>query len=176
MYLYCCGRLQGRNYPESAEQSAPPPLRLLCQTVTVTHRIPRNTRKPQQRSVMPENRPITVHTSVHHSLLISNSLLSLYRLTFPVLSWFPTTGTYSAFNNLRKPKKNHRADNTWRNTAVITERSGDIFPDGSRHAIVKLVHCQFCQPVIDRRVEGFQLRRGKVITCVGNHFFQCLPG
>ena len=107
VYLYCCGRLQGRNYPESAEQSAPPPLRLLCQTVTVTHRIPRNTRKPQQRSVMPENRPITVHTSVHHSLLISNSLLSLYRLTFPVLSWFPTTGTYSAFNNLRKPKKNH---------------------------------------------------------------------
>ncbi|ENE04720.1 hypothetical protein ECP03047993_3328 [Escherichia coli P0304799.3] len=34
-------------------------------------------------------------------------MLSLYRLTFPVLSWFPTTGTYSAFNNLRKPKKNH---------------------------------------------------------------------
>ena len=56
---------------------------------------------------MPENRPITVHTSVHHSLLISNSLLSLYHLMFPVLSWFPTTETYSAFNNLRKPKKNH---------------------------------------------------------------------
>ena len=59
------------------------------------------------RPVMPENQPMTTHTSVHHSLLISNSLLSLYRLTFPVLSWFPTTGTYSAFNNLRKPKKNH---------------------------------------------------------------------
>ena len=65
------------------------------------------------------------------------------------------------------------------NTGVIVARiqdSGDIFPDGSRHTIVKFVHCQFCQPVIDRRVEGFQLRRGKVITCVGNHFFQCLPG
>ncbi|WP_249528377.1 hypothetical protein, partial [Escherichia coli] len=48
---------------------------------------------------------MTTHTSGYHSLLISNS--SLYRLTFPVLSWFPTTGTYSAFNNLRKPKKNH---------------------------------------------------------------------
>ena len=129
VYLYCCGRLQGRNYPESAEQSAPPPLRLLCQTVTVTHRIPRNTRKPQQRSVMPENRPITARTSVHHSLLISNSLLSLYRLTFPVLSWFPTTGTYSAFNNLRRANKNHKADNTWRDAVVITERSDDIFPD-----------------------------------------------
>ncbi|EOM2223278.1 hypothetical protein ACOEIA_005188, partial [Escherichia coli] len=57
--------------------------------------------------VMPENRPITAHNSVHHSLLISNALLSLYRLMFPVLSWFPTTGTYSAFNNLRNPKKNH---------------------------------------------------------------------
>ena len=68
---------------------------------------PANTRKPQQRSLMPENQPITAYTSVHHSLLISNSLLSLYRLMFPVLSWFPTTGTYSAFNNLRKPKKNH---------------------------------------------------------------------
>lgn len=125
---------------------------------------------------MPENRPITARTSVHNSLLISNSLLSLYRLTFPVLSWFLTTGTYSAFNNLRKAQKeSHRANNTWRNTAVITERSGDIFPDGSRHAIVKFVHCQFCQPVIDRRVKGFQLRRGKFITCAGNHFFQRLP-
>ena len=56
---------------------------------------------------MPENRPITARTSVHHSLLISNSLLSLYRLTFPVLPRPPTTGTYSAFNNLRNPKKNH---------------------------------------------------------------------
>ena len=78
--------------------------------------------------------------------------------------------------NLRKPKKNHRANNTWRNTAVITERSGDIFPDRSRNAIVKFVHRQFCQPVIDRRVEGFHLRRGKFITRMGNHFFQCLPG
>ncbi len=68
---------------------------------------------------MPENQPMTTHTSGHHSLLISNSLLSLYRLTFPVLSWLPTTGTYSAFNNLRRAKKNHRANNTWRNTAVI---------------------------------------------------------
>ena len=57
----------------------------------LTHRLPGNTRKPQQRSVMPENRPITTHTSVHHSLLISNSLLSLYHLTFAVLSWLPTT-------------------------------------------------------------------------------------
>ena len=56
---------------------------------------------------MPENRPITAHTSGHHSLLISNSLLSLYSLTSPVLSWFLTTGTYSAFNNLRKAKKTH---------------------------------------------------------------------
>ncbi len=78
--------------------------------------------------------------------------------------------------NLRKPKKTHRADNTWRNTTVITERSGDIFPDRSRNAIVKFVHGQLCQPVIDRRVEGFQLRRGKVITCVGNHFFRRIPG
>ncbi|CAH5038807.1 Uncharacterised protein [Escherichia coli] len=78
---------------------------------------------------MPENRPITVHTSVHHSLLISNSLLSLYSLTFPTLSWFPTTGTYSAFNNLRRANKNHKADNTWRDAVVITERSDDIFPD-----------------------------------------------
>lgn len=79
---------------------------------------------------MPENRPITAHISGYHSLLISNSLLPLYRLTFPVLSWFLTTGTYSAFNNLRKaPKESHRADNTWRNSAVIAERSGDIFPD-----------------------------------------------
>ncbi len=78
---------------------------------------------------MPENRPITARTSVHHSLLISNSLLSLYRLTFPTLSWFPTTGTYSAFNNLRRANKNHKADNTWCNSAVITKRSGDIFPD-----------------------------------------------
>ena len=42
------------------------------------------------------------------------------------------------------------------NTGVIVARiqdSGDIFPDGSRHAIVKFVHCQFCQPVIDRRVK-----------------------
>lgn len=89
---------------------------------------------------MPENQPMTTHTSGHHSLLISNSLLSLYRLTFPVLSWLPTTGTYSAFNNLRRAKKNHRANNTWRNTAVIAERSGDIFPDRSRNAIVKFVH------------------------------------
>lgn len=36
MYLYCCSRLLGRDYQESAEQSDP--LRLLCQTVT--HRIP----------------------------------------------------------------------------------------------------------------------------------------
>ena len=35
---------------------------------------------------------------------------------------------------------------------------------------------QNCQAVIDRRVKGFQLRRGKFITCVGNHFFQRLPG
>ena len=59
---------------------------------------------------MPENRPITAHASGHHSLLISNSLLSLYRLTFPTLSWFPTTGTYSALNNLRRANKNHKAD------------------------------------------------------------------
>ena len=38
VYLYCCSRLQGRDYPESTGQNAPPPLRLLCQTVT--HRIP----------------------------------------------------------------------------------------------------------------------------------------
>ena len=108
----------------------------------------------------------------HHSLLISNSLLSLYRLTFPVLSWFPTTGTYSAFNNLRRANKNHKADNTWRDAVVITERSDDIFPDWSGNTIVKLVHCQFCQPVIDRRVEGFHLLWSKLITRVGNHFFQ----
>ncbi|RRN22585.1 hypothetical protein DU283_22825 [Escherichia coli] len=46
-----------------------------------------------------------------------------------VLSWFPTTGTYSAFNNLRRANKNHKADNTWRDAVVITERSDDIFPD-----------------------------------------------
>ncbi|EFB2811587.1 hypothetical protein FHD36_00045 [Escherichia coli] len=61
--------------------------------------------------------------------MISNSLLSLYRLTFPVLSWFTTTGTYSAFNNLRRANKNHKADNTWCDAVVITERSDDIFPD-----------------------------------------------
>ena len=61
------------------------------------------------------------------------------------------------------------------NTGVIVARiqdSGDIFPDGSRHAIVKFVHGQFCQPVIDRRVEGFHLLWSKLITRVGNHFFQ----
>ena len=65
------------------------------------------------------------------------------------------------------------------NTGVIVARiqdSGDIFPDGSRHTIVKFVHCQFCQPVVNGRVKGFQLRRGKFITCVGTHFFQRLPG
>ena len=36
--------------------------------------------------------------------------------------------------------------------------------------------CQFCQPVVNGRVKGFQLRRGKFITRVGNHFFQRLPG
>ena len=117
---------------------------------------------------MPENRHITAYTSVHHSLLISNSLLSLYHLTFPVLFRLPTTAL--------QQKESHRADNTWCNSAVIAERSGDIFPDRSRNAIVKFVHRQFCQSVIDRRVEGFQLHRGKFITCVGNHFFQRLPG
>lgn len=147
MYLYCCSRLQGRDYQESAGQSDP--LRLLCQTVT--HRIPakwylnqsqsgilpirdrieRNT-QPRQirvpfrryRPVMPERLPLCTPFP-----LISNSLLSLYSLTFPTLSWFPTTGTYSAFNNLRRANKNHKADNTWRDAVVITERSDDIFPD-----------------------------------------------
>lgn len=172
MYLYCCSRLQGRDYQESAGQSDP--LRLLCQTVThrlpakwylnqsqsgippIRDRIERNT-QPRQirvpfrryRPVMPERLP-----SVHHSLLISNSLLPLYCLMFPI---FRCTD----------------------NTGVIVARiqdSGDIFPDGSRHAIVKFVHCQFCQPVVNGRVKGFQLRRGKFITRVGNHFFQRLPG
>lgn len=49
VYLYCCGRLQVRDYPESTGQNAPPPLSLLCQTVT--HRPPVNTRKPQQIQV-----------------------------------------------------------------------------------------------------------------------------
>ncbi len=178
MYLYCCSRLLGRNYQESAAQSDP--LRLLCQTVT--HRIPakwylnqsqsgilpirdrieRRCAAPRQirgpfsryRSFIAENQALTACPSVHHSLLISNSLLPLYCLMFPI---FRCTD----------------------NTRVIVARiqdSGDIFPDGSRHAIVKFVHCQFCQPVIDRRVKGFQLRRGKFITCAGNHFFQCLPG
>lgn len=177
MYLYCCSRLPGRDYQESTGQSDP--LRLLCQTVT--HRIPakwylnqsqsgippirdrieRNT-QPRQirvpfsryRPVIPENQPLTACTSVHHSLLISKSLLPLYHLMFPVLRCTDNTGVI----------------------VVLIQDSGDIFPDRSRNAIVKFVHRQFCQPVIDRRVKGFQLRRGKFITCVGNHFFQRLLG
>lgn len=171
MYLYCCSRLLGRDYQESAEQSDP--LRLLCQTVT--HRIPakwylnqsqlgippirdrieRNTQPRQIRAPfsryrpgMPENQSLTACTSVHHSLLISNSLLSLYRLMFPVLRCKDNTGIIVA----------------------LLQYSGDMFPDGSWHAIVKFVHCQFCQPVVNGRIKGFQLRKGKFITRVGIHF------
>ncbi len=171
MYLYCCCRLQGGIIRNQRGRTP----RRLCVCCARFERTGSPTREilSRYRPVMPENQPMTTHTSVHHSLLISNSLLSLYRLTFPVLSRLPTTA-------LQQPEKtqkeSHRADNTWHNTAVITGRSGDIFPDRSRNAIVKFVHRQFCQPVIDRRVEGFLLRRGKFITCVGNHFFQCLPG
>ncbi|TGF48064.1 hypothetical protein DAH40_27130, partial [Escherichia coli] len=71
---------------------------MLCQTVTVTHQLPD---KYEKTSAEVGNARKSAHYRPrlrHHSLLISNSLLSLYRLTFPVLSWFPTTGTYSAFN------------------------------------------------------------------------------
>ncbi len=53
---------------------------------------------------------------------------------------------------------------------ALLQYSGDIFPDGSRRAIVKFVNCQFCQPVVNGRVKGFQLRKGKFITRVGIHF------
>ena len=58
------------------------------------------------------------------------------------------------------------------NTGVIVARiedSGDIFPDGSRHASVRFVDCQFCQPVVNGRVKGFQLCKGKFIKRVGIH-------
>ncbi|KXG99182.1 hypothetical protein HMPREF3040_02231 [Escherichia coli] len=49
MYLYCCSRLQGSDYQESAGQSDP--LRLLCQTVT--HRIPAKWYLNQSQSGIP---------------------------------------------------------------------------------------------------------------------------
>ena len=49
MYLYCCSRLQGRDYQESAGQSDP--LRLLCQTVT--HRLPAKWYLNQSQSGIP---------------------------------------------------------------------------------------------------------------------------
>ena len=172
MYLYCCRRLLGRDYQESAEQSDPLPL--LCQTVT--HRPPG---KYEKTSAEVGNARKSAHYRPHLRTPFPfdfEFFVVAIPLNVPGITSASNNGNIFSFAATREEQKNHRADNTWRNTAVITERSDDIFPDRSRNAIVKFVHDQFCQPVIDRRVKGFQLRRGKFITCVGNHFFQRLPG
>ncbi|MGU0172614.1 hypothetical protein ACVXG8_25350 [Escherichia coli] len=77
---------------------------------------------------MPENQPITAHASGIIPFDFEFFVVAI-PLNAPGIMPFPTTGTYSAFNNLRRANKNHKADNTWRDAVVITERSDDIFPD-----------------------------------------------
>lgn len=80
---------------------------------------------------MPENQPITAHASGTIPFDFEFFVVAI-PLNVPGIILVP--------DNSFATKESHRADNTWCNSAVITKRSGDIFPDRSRNAIVKFVH------------------------------------